>query len=239
MNRAEEYAQWRDSPERARALSVSRWEPPAEVRVYRTRAPEREPVEWTEAGWRMWRIDPTTGLLRNPWTNSGTCWLWSPAVIQEAECFWNTGCRGLVAKDCSCGIRSMRAVSHLASFLARDSQLGRHPDKAAVVGRVRLGGRVQYGLLPGLGSIPGYQRSQFAEIDGPLYVSPRAAEHFETIAGHYDSARTPVVGPDFVTGASGQQDWLERLAGELPNDATDGQLDSTYVPDDRRLPRCS
>lgn len=103
----------------------------------------------------------------------------------------------------------MATLSNLAAFLAKDDQLYRHPDKSAVVGRVRIGGRVQH-RIPGLPRSEGYQRSEFAQLLGPLYVSPRAADWVVALREQYSPL--DVIGPDQMPAADSQQEWLEKLA---------------------------
>lgn len=168
-------------------------------------------IDWHGSGWRLWRVERShRGVrLRNPWTNTGHKSVWERAEVQVAECIWPR-CNGYLSPSCTCGIRSMSTLSHLAAFLASDRQLERHPLKASVVGRVLIGGRVQH-RIPGLPAVTGYQRSEFAVIDGPLYVSPVAAEHYDALRHVYDSAQVAPVPPSYVEG-SGQQNWIERLA---------------------------
>ena len=99
----------------------------------------------------------------------------------------------------------------LAGWLADGRQLDGDEATPLVVGRVRIGGRVQH-RVGALEPHRGYQRSELAQIDGPLFVSPAAAEYEEAVAAGYGSARSQVFGPDLITGAHGQQDWLEKLA---------------------------
>ena len=174
-------------------------------------------VEWTGAGWRLWRVEKFRRGVRlcNPWTKT-TRPVWERGQVHVAECIWrnrdgSSGCKGSVSASCTCGIRSMATLPDLATFLAMGRQLDGHPDKASVVGRVRIGGKVQH-HIPALQPHQGYQRSEFAQIDGPLFVAPVAARHFKAVAAHYGSARSPVFGPDLITGADGPQDWLEQLA---------------------------
>jgi hypothetical protein len=175
-------------------------------------------IEWTGAGWRLWRVEKIHrgSRLRNPWTDT-TRPFWERGEVHVAECIWrdsdgSSSCIGYVSASCTCGIRSMATLLDLANFVSDGRQLIGHPPKAWVVGRVRIGGRVQH-QIPALPPQHGYQRSEFAEIDGPLYVSPGAAKHLKDVVAHYGSARSPVFGPDFITGADGPHDWLELLAG--------------------------
>ena len=181
-------------------------------------------VSWAGHGWRIWRVelDPQ-GLptLRNPWDNSGQTYWWQPGEVQQAECFWPLGaspmvsrCSGYVSERCTCGIRSMATLTDLAAFLARDRHLIRYPRKAAVVGRVRIGGKMQH-RIPGLPKRQGYQRSEFAYLAGPIFVSPfgGASRHFDALTARYSGVE--VVGPDLIPDASSNQDWLERLGKDL------------------------
>lgn len=177
------------------------------------------PVESSETfGWRCWRVVEAGSevLLRNPWTNSGQLYTWLPGQEQVADCFWaqtrvpgtNGPCLERVSPSCSCGIRSMSSLPHLAAFLASNHQLDRHPLKATVVGQVAISGRVQR-RVPGLPPRAGYQRSQYASLVGPLYVSPLGRTHLDGLRRTYEPA-VRIVAPDAV--ASGQQEWLDALA---------------------------
>lgn len=194
--------------------------------------PVKDEIEWTGAGWRIWRVERRTfggpPLLRNPWANSGQTYWWEPGRVEVAECFWLEGvsvgwlgkaprrCGGYVSVRCTCGIRSMDTIACLAAFLATDRQLDRHPEKAAVVGRVRFGGRVEH-RNPGLRPPEGYNRSEFAELIGPLFVSPMAASHADGLRRTYRGC-AEVVPPDATPAGSAQrqQEWVEQLAAWAP-----------------------
>jgi hypothetical protein len=166
---------------------------------------------WSGEGWRCWRVVETARgtRLRNPWTNSNLTVLWEPWQVQRADCFWR--CSDRVSARCSCGIRSMSTLEHLAAFLRREGeQLRRHPLKATVVGRVAVGGRIER-QIPGLTPKPGYQRSEYATLIGPLYVSPLGADHLQGLQWAYGgmvAVHPPAVLPEQV----GQQLWLVGLA---------------------------
>jgi len=161
---------------------------------------------------------PDEPRLRNPLNSSGVVDWWQPGEIQRAECFWPKGvpggsgrCLGYVSKDCTCGIRSMATLRDLAAFLAHDRQIHRYPLKAAVVGRVRIGGRVEH-RIPGLPRREGYARSEFAVLAGPLYVSPfGGAKHLDALARDYRGVE--VVAPDLPH--TNAQEWLEELAAHV------------------------
>lgn len=174
-------------------------------------------IDWTGVGWRLWAVEECDAgvRLRNPWagTAGGT---WRRGEVHVAECIWrnrdaSSACLGLVSVSCTCGIRSMATLPDLAGFLADGRQLDGYDTTPLVVGRVRIGGRVQH-RVGALEPHRGYQRSEFAQIDGPLLVSPSAAEHVQALVSCYGSARSPVFAPDLVARAHGQQDWLEKLA---------------------------
>lgn len=175
-------------------------------------------IDWTGTGWRAWRV-AVGGLLRNPWANSGQTYLWNPGEVQVAECFWIKGvsslvrgCGGYVSARCSCGIRSMSTLSALADFMAESRQLARDPYKATVVGRVRIGGKVQH-RIPGLPAREGYQRSEYAEIVGPLYVSPLGIRwQIEANYGPGVAVQAPDFGQEWLRSKPRQQEWLELLA---------------------------
>ncbi len=104
----------------------------------------------------------------------------------------------------------MSTLEHLAAFLRLGGQLRRHPLKASVVGRIAIGGRVER-QIPGLTPKPGYQRSEYATLVGPLYVSPLGADHLTGLQRAYAgvvSVHPPAASAEQV----GQQEWLERLA---------------------------
>jgi hypothetical protein len=184
-------------------------------------------VDWSGTGWRIWRVGngPTLDarglqpLLRNPWDNSGLVDWWQPGQAKRCVCFLTLGlmlggyaCQGPASATCSCGIRSMATLRDLVAFLGRDRQIIRHPDKSAVVGRIRIGGVVQR-RIPGFRPKTGYQRSQYAEIIGPLYVSPRFRRWADPLAAAYRPVE--VVGPDLLPDTDGQWDWIQRLAEHL------------------------
>ncbi len=122
---------------------------------------------WTGEDWRCWRVvDTERGpRLRNGWTNSGMTMLWEPLQLQRADCFWR--CSDRVSPRCSCGIRSMRTLEHLAAYLRHNGRLRRHPLKATVVGRILFGGRVER-QVPGFPPDPNDQRAEYALLIGPL-----------------------------------------------------------------------
>jgi hypothetical protein len=194
-------------------------------------------IDWTGVGWRLWSVeerDPGV-RLRNPWAGApgGT---WYRDEVHVAECIWrnrdgSSACLGLVSASCTCGIRSLATLPDLAGFLADGRQLDGFEATPLVVGRVRIGGRVQH-RVGALEPHRGYQRSEFAEIDGPLFVSPSAAEHVHGVAASYGSARSPVFGPKLVTGVRGQQDWLEKLA-----ERAEGLLSARTAPPEPRRAR--
>ncbi len=105
----------------------------------------------------------------------------------------------------------MSTLEQLATFLRREGeQLRRHPLKATVVGRIAIGGRVER-QIPGLTPKPGYQRSEYARLVGPLYVSPLGVDHLDGLRWAYAGMVT-VHPPDVSAEQVGQQQWLERLA---------------------------
>ncbi len=185
---------------------------------------DRNEVEWTGYGWRIWRVGYRTWgglpMLRNPWANAGVTFWWDPRKVQVAECFWPMSdqtpidrCNGYLSSSCTCGIRSIASLRSLAAFLAGDGTLRRDPSKAGAVGLVRIGGRVQR-RNPGLAPPAGYQRSEFAELVGPLYVSPSGARWADGLEQQY--RRIQVVSPE--PGAA-MQGWLAGLAEHLePNE---------------------
>ena len=174
-------------------------------------------IDWTGVGWRLWAVEGrgAGARLRSPWTSTARA-TWHRGEVHVAECVWrnrdgSSACLGLVSVSCTCGIRSMASLPDLAGWLADGRQLDGDEATPLVVGRVRIGGRVQH-RVGALEPHRGYQRSELAQIDGPLFVSPAAAEYEEAVAAGYGSARSQVFGPDLITGAHGQQDWLEKLA---------------------------
>jgi hypothetical protein len=182
-------------------------------------------IDWHGTGWRCWQVGQRRfgglPMLRNPWANSGLTFWWEPGAVQVAECFWDNGvpvfgmkaqCQGTVAPTCTCGVRSMTTLENLAAFMASDRQLDRHPEKAAAIGRVRIGGRIQH-HNPGLPRPEGYNRSEYAELIGPVFVSPLADRWTGGLSAQY-GPDVLVVPPESTPAgvARGQQAWLEALA---------------------------
>ena len=189
-------------------------------------------IEWIGTAWRLWNVGgllPAPRLI-NPWETSGMTYTWQPGTVQTARCFWmkpmrSSGfvfyadspewardlglvCQGLVAEACTCGIRSMMTLANLAAFW------GAHPDvphRASVVGRIRYGGKVQH-RIPDLKVREGYTRSEYAELVGPLFVSPFGGAGWR--AGRLASEYAPIelFGPEHIVDAADTHDWLEKLA---------------------------
>lgn len=128
------------------------------------------------------------------------------------------GCQGFMSRRCSCGIRSMATLSDLAAFLVNKNHIRWDPPKATVVGRIRIGGRAQTtspadGIF---GALNGYQRSEYARVVGPLYVSPLGSRWADGLRDRYEPG-VEVISSDESFGGD-MTSWIENLAASVGAD---------------------
>ena len=160
-------------------------------------------IPWVGTGWRYWRVAVTEDgpRLRNPLcsvpfpseaeslrdadgrplTDRGRMTVWGPGQVVRAGCHWLHRCPGGARAGCSCGLRSMATLIELLTY--QRAYRATWP-WMEVVGRVEIDGAVHRRTL-NLTPWPGYQRSEFGRVAGPLFVAPWAAGHVEGLQGAY------------------------------------------------------